>query len=144
MRLFLDTCVVVSFFVESEDAHDDAVKLLTKILSSSKNEAFLDAAQITDIEYILRRRSSSSTVNKELVNDAVASLFTTPQLKVCDTKAIIARRAVQMCDSDFEDTVRILTAIDAGCDAIVTSNLKHFQDAPIKVLSIKQALSEIS
>lgn len=53
------------------------------------------------------------------------------------------RRAAALSMPDFEDALQVGAALEAGCDVVVTRNVKDYANAPIDVLTPAEALARL-
>ncbi len=127
MKLFLDTNVVLDFVLNRTPFNKDACELIELALSH-KFELCISSSSITDIYYILSKKTDKKT----------ALNFTedlTINFKITDVNQIIIKAAIKLNFNDFEDAVQYQSAFHAKANVIITRNTKDFIKSKIKVFT---------
>ena len=133
MRAFIDTCVVIDALQSREPFAKDAQDIF---LAAANNLylGYISAKAVTDIYYLMHRHTHDDKASRDILNKLFA-LF-----DVLDTAGIDCRKAVLSPVSDFEDAVRVETALRSEVDCIVTRNLRDFTKSPVPVYEPKAFL----
>lgn len=126
-RVLFDTNVLLDALLNRAPFADDALDLFSRVESGSI-DGVVSSCSLTTVYYFGRRAFSEETIRKDLAD--LAQLFT-----VQPVDAVIVRRAVLRGGRDFEDDTIVECALAAGCQAIVTRNVKDFRDCPVEVLT---------
>lgn len=101
-------------------------------------EGFISANQLTDLHYLIRRETHSSS----LAGDILKQL--TKTIKIIDTTSDDCRRALVSGRNDFEDALEIESAIREDMDCIITRNTKDYADSPVQVYTPEQFVLEMA
>lgn len=133
MKVFLDTNVLIDYLLKREEGETAAVEIL--LLGNSRAlELFVSDLTIANAAYIVRKDYEISEFRRAL-----------RVLAQCYSVASIGEHAVNqalLADwKDFEDSLQYYAAVDAGCECIVTRNIKDFSESEIPVYSPTEFLS---
>ena len=127
MRLLLDTCVLMDFFLSREPfVHD--VRRLFVMRYFRDAELWTSAKSYTDLFYVGARAHGASRM-QEMIEIAL------PELKVCSIDQQDIRTALTERWDDFEDCIVWQAARKVCADFIVTRNEKDFARSDIPALS---------
>jgi putative PIN family toxin of toxin-antitoxin system len=128
IKAFIDTNIIIDFFLGREPHYQDAETIFKKI-GDKKIDGYISASAITDIFYLLQKQRGS--VNA--VNCLIKLIQIIEVLKV--DKGTI-ENALKLGCRDFEDAVQAQVAIESRLDIIITRNSKDYENLKtIKVLS---------
>lgn len=124
MKALLDTNVLLDFLLDSRGGfHAPAVELM-KHVACDDVAAFVTSAQLTDLHYCLRK-----AVGKQGARTTLRDMLLL--VDVVDTTAAACMKALESPMVDFEDAVQAFSALEAGCDCIITRNVRDFREAPL-------------
>lgn len=117
MKIFLDTNIILDLLLEREGWKQSA-----KILSLQEKGALticVSVLTMVNVAYVYRK-----TVGEDMavVNLKYLSAF----MEVLPMDYAMLDAAIMASGRDFEDTLQAIVAASAGCDAIVTRNIKDF------------------
>lgn len=132
--IYVDTNVIVDLLLERENC-ELAKEAVLKIIADNK-EACLSATSFTDICYILHRNLKNMELEKNAL-EIVADVF-----HFIPTDGMHIREALKLEWKDIEDSVVYVSAKDAGCELIVTNNVKDFEKAQIPICTSQEYLSQ--
>lgn len=90
-------------------------------------DGFLSAKAITDIYHLTHQQTHSNEETRKILR-TLCNLF-----HLLDTTSLDIQKAISSEVSDFEDAVRIETAIRSKLDCIVTRNTSDYKKAVIPV-----------
>jgi len=99
-----------------------------------KAEAFLSAASLPTIFYVVRRNA-----NLAKAHAVIKECLDTFSVVLVDRTAL--EMATTLPGSDFEDSLQIACAVEAHLDAIVTRNAGDLVDSPVLVLTPAEFLA---
>ena len=119
MKAIMDTCVILDYLQNREPFFDDALNIAIG-RANREYEAYLTAASLTDLYYIIHRHTHSSIETHKII-DKLTQLF-----GVADSYAEDCINALHNGMSDYEDAVMMASAKRCQMDAIVARNTKHF------------------
>lgn len=133
-HLFLDTNVIVDMLADREGC-DDMVYLLS-LEKEGKIRLSTSVLSYANILYIMRR-SDKSQVKLNLLK-LLEQIYALPM----DCQQLT--EALDMDASDVEDSIQYRCALAAGCDFILTRNLKHYRGfdcSQVTILSPQQYIA---
>ena len=126
MRVLIDTCVLIDGFHNREPFAEYAQTLLFA-MERRYITGCVTASSLTDLYYVSRRWTHDNNKARKVVDWVLRGM------EVMDTTAEDCRRALMSGRVDFEDSVMIEVAMRERMDAIVTRNVRDFEDSPIPV-----------
>ena len=127
MRIMIDTNVILDCLLDRQPFADDAQEILEQC-ARGKHEGCILASTVTDIFYIAEKYMGDLHELYLLMDELLEDLLLIA-LSRKDLMDALDRREL-----DFEDCVLSVCAESAGCDAIVTRNLKDFKNSKVKAL----------
>ena len=125
-RIFLDTNVILDFFLEREPFYYDALKLWAACEEGAV-EGFVSALTVNNVHYIAQRIKSDTTAMI-----AVRGILDVFDVVPLDKE--LMRLAADFHDRDFEDDIQLQSAIKAGCSHLFTRDPTHFRSTAIAVV----------
>ncbi len=134
MRVIVDTNVVLDVLLEREPFVKDAVDVFC-LVEQSRIDAFLCAATITKIDYLLTQSLPASKAREALWR--LISLF-----EIATVNRPVIERALGSKIPDFEDAVLDEAGQLAGVDSIVTRNTKDFAGSVLKIFDPTELLAQ--
>lgn len=133
-KVFLDTNVILDFYLGRENYCDDAEKILAlgyaKVCS-----LFISALTFANVAYIAR---------KKFPGDAIYTLLEGMQelVSVTSVDAAGVQDSINLRAKDFEDSLQYFSAKGMGVDCIVTRNVKDFASFDIDIFTPKEFLMQ--
>ena len=128
MRVLFDTNVLLDALLERDPFVENAVFLLNAVRARKIN-GFMSATTVTDIYYLVRKRTKSS--DKAL--KAVTNLLRL--MNICPVDRMILEAAAFLEGTDFEDNIQLACAASLELNAIVTRDKNGFTASPISIMS---------
>lgn len=137
MRVFLDTNVILEFFIEREDVRT-AAQLFNR-LKDKKAEMYMSVGSFYTMLFLIDKY-----LRKELGLTSEVRIATLRSLAVKIVKAIsvvehdnesLLRGVEDMQFKDIEDSCQYQAAVAAGCDFIITYNVKDYPHTLLPVFS---------
>lgn len=125
-RVFLDTNVILDFFLEREPFYYDALKLWAAC-EEGRIEGYVSALTVSNVHYIAHRLKSATTAM--IAVRGILGVF-----NVVPLDKELMQRAADFHDRDFEDDVQLQSAIQAGCSHLFTRDPTHFRSTAIAVV----------
>ena len=126
MKAMIDTCIVVDALKKRESFFPEAESIFL-LCANLKFDGFLSAKAITDIYYLTHQQTHSNEETRKIIR-TLCNLF-----HLLDTTSLDIQKAISSEVSDFEDAVRIETAIRSKLDCIVTRNTSDYKKSVIPV-----------
>ena len=135
-RFFLDTNVLLDFFLGRAPHADAAARLLDAGLAE-RYEMYTSAVSFCNVAYILRRIEKSRRIEKdlELLLNCV---------KIAPNDASQLGHALHVPGPDYEDAVQYVSALATECTHLITSNSRHFRHSSIPVIDAGAAVRLLS
>ncbi len=137
MKAIIDTCVIVDALQKREPFFSDA-KSIFLLCANLKFDGFLSAKAITNIYYLTHHQTHSDEETRKILR-TLCNLF-----NILDTTGLDIQKAISSEIPDFEDGVRIETAIRSKLDCIVTRNTSDYKGSEIPVYAPKKFIQIIS
>ena len=126
MKVMIDTCIVVDALQKRESFFPEAESIFL-LCANLKFDGFLSAKAITDIYYLTHQQTHSNEKTRKIIR-TLCNLF-----HLLDTTSLDIQKAISSEVSDFEDAVRIETAMRSKLDCIVTRNTSDYKKSVIPV-----------
>ena len=130
-KVFLDTNVILDFYLDREEFSDDAEAILA--LGYNKACSLFVSANFA---YIGRKKYPGNTIYEVL-----ESLREFAEIAPVDSEVV--SNALSLQSKDFEDAIQFCSAKVAGVNCIVTRNIKDFVSFDIEVLTPKDFLGQL-
>lgn len=127
MKVFLDTNVLLDFFVEGRPNSFMALEIF-KSLRSDAIRGCTTAISITDCLYVLEV-SYKVTTGPDLILSVI------DLLEVLPTSGVLIKNALNSDFKDKEDAIQYFTAKHHQVDLIITNDIKGFAQSTIPVLT---------
>lgn len=129
MRLLVDTNVFLDLMLQRDEGCKHALEFFIWC-RKNKNQTYITSMSLRDIEYVVMRKIHDKRKSNIVLND-VYSLCS----KVVGVSADSAINSIFEDYKDFEDELLIQTAKENLLDAIVTNNVKDFDNRGIPVFT---------
>ena len=133
MKIFLDTNVILDVLIKREPFYIDSSKVLT-LVNEKIVSGYISAITINNIYYILRKLKDKETA-KNFITEILVSFEI-----IALTKDILSR-ANKISIDDYEDGIQFFSALDCGCDFLITRNDKDYPRIGIKIISPEEFIS---
>ena len=134
MRAFIDTNVIVDVVAKREPFFADSQAVLA-LCATGEIEGVVSDLTFCNVAYVLRKALG----NEELRN-GLRVLKNNLTVVPIGEAAITAALGNEM--TDFEDAVQLEAARTNHVDVIVTRNVRHFNNSPIRVCTPSELLTE--
>lgn len=115
-----------------EPHYGHSAELLDRV-TARQLEASVSAHAVTTIHYLVQRYQGTSTAN-----DTVDWLLRYLAVVTIGRDQLLRARSLQF--ADFEDAVVAAAAESAGCQFIVSRNVKDFKDSPVQAVTPSEFL----
>ena len=125
-RIFLDTNIILDFFLEREPFYYDALKLWAAC-EEGLVEGYVSALTVNNVHYVAERLKSETTAM--IAVRGILGVF-----NVVPLDKELMQRAADFHDRDFEDDIQLQSAIKAGCSHLFTRDLTHFHSTAVAVV----------
>jgi predicted nucleic acid-binding protein len=122
MKILIDTNILLDVALERTEFYADSVKVLDWAELNPK-QAAVAWHSISNIAYLLKQDARAFLADLLLFIEVAAG----------NTSSV--RQALAMPTKDLEDALQVSAAIEFGADMIVTRDVKHFKQLPIKTMT---------
>lgn len=127
MKIFLDTNVILDVLIKREPFYINSAKVLT-FVNEKIVSGYISAMTINNIYYILRKLKNKETA-KNFITEILESFEIIPLTKD------ILNQSNKINTRDFEDGIQFFSALDCGCDFLITRNDKDYPKLGIKIMT---------
>lgn len=135
MKIFLDTNTILDVLCKREPFYVEAARIWT-LIKIKILEGFISAIFVNNLYYIVRKIKYQNTA--EAFVDEILNDFEIVPL----TKGIL-RQARTGSKKDYEDSIQYFSAINAGCEVLITRNKKDFPANGINIFSPQEFIKTI-
>ena len=131
-RFFLDTNVLLDFFLAREPFARSAARLLDASLQNHC-KVYTSAVSFCNLSFILHRIEKKRIIEKDL--ELLLNC-----ISIAPNDASQLGKALQFPSPDYEDAVQYTSALETKCTHLVTSNIRHFRNARIPIIDANEAV----
>ena len=135
MKTLIDTNIILDVLTKRVPFYIDSAKVWT-LVREGIIEGCISAISVNNLYYIVNKlegqKAAKSFVDQLLEDFGIIAL----------TKNIL-KQARTIPQKDFEDSIQYFSAINEGCECIVTRDKKDFPSIGIKIISPAELLTEI-
>jgi predicted nucleic acid-binding protein len=132
-KVFLDSDVVLDFYVQREPHYETTLRLFTH-LKREKIHCYTSAVVLANVYYMLTKIE-----NSRYALDKMRRLRKLVSIAPLNESIIDA--ALSCPYKDFEDSIQFQCAIQNGIDTIITRNIKDYPKDQLRVADPGQYLS---
>lgn len=133
MRLLVDTNVFLEHILEREK-YEVAISFFKTALFR-KNQLVTTSMSFRDIEYLYQKKSHDRELTRKMLANIYSMVY-----KIVPTTADAIIESIYNDVKDYEDSLQIVAAEEAMCDAIITFNKKDFEQSKIPVFTPEEML----
>lgn len=134
MRLFLDANVLLDVLLARQPFVNDSEQVLN-LCAKNVFDGCCSGLTICNLMYILRKHCTMD-VARSCMRE-----FST-YVEIVDVKSSAVASALHSINSDFEDVVQAMCAVDCHADAIVTRDKSGFADSGITIYTPAELLEK--
>ena len=135
MKILVDTNILLDVLTQRPRFYQDAARVWS-LIHKGLIEGYLSAISGNNLYYIIRklrdRKTAESFVDDLLRDFEIVSL----------TKNVL-KQARTIAGKDFEDAIQYFSAIQEGCEMLLTRNKKDFPSGGLQVLSPPEFLAKL-
>lgn len=133
MRLLVDTNVFLEHILEREKC--EVVRSFFKTALFRQNQLVITSMSFRDIEYLYQKKSHNRELTRRILSDIYSTVY-----KVVSTTADATIESIHNDVKDYEDSLQMVAAEEAMCDAIITFNKKDFTLSKVPVFTPEEML----
>lgn len=134
MKVFIDTNVLIDFMAVRQPYYQAAAALFA-LAEMNEIELLYSSTTVANSFYILRKNYSSTQLAEAFENQRGVA-------KICGTSSQDVYSALSARWDDGEDCIQYQSALSAGCDFILTRNVKDFSNSKLSVMTPKEFLDK--
>ncbi|MCP5045786.1 MAG: PIN domain-containing protein [bacterium] len=126
MKALIDTNVLLDVLTEREPFYEHSA-VIWSLVEKNLIKGYISAISVNNIYYItkkLKGRSGAEQIVDKIIKDFKVISLTYEILKLSRT----------INNKDFEDTIQYFSALQNGCEYIITRNKKDFPQKKIRVI----------
>ena len=127
MKIFLDTNVILDVLTKREPFYIDSSKVLT-LVNEKIISGYISAITINNIYYILRKLKDKKTAKTFIIE-------TLESFEIIALTKDILSQANKISIDDYEDGIQFFSALNCGCDFLITRNDKDYPKLGIKIMA---------
>lgn len=138
MRLLVDTNIFLDLALKRDNGCKDAIEFFIWC-RKHRNQTYITSMSLRDIEYVALRNLH----DRKKANVVISNVYSLVS-KVIGISADSAINAIYEDYKDFEDELIIQAAKENLLDAIVTNNIKDFENRGIPTYTPKDIMQKVS
>ncbi len=135
MKILIDTNVILDVLCKRENFYEHSLTVW-KYCEVNKIKGYISALSVPNIVYILRKE-----LTPEKTQQVINQLFLI--FNIADLKADDLKKAADMQNADYEDSLQMICASRIKADFIVTRNIKDFIGSKITAVKPSELLERI-
>lgn len=135
MKVLVDTNVLLDVLTQRKPFVQDSSSVWS-LIHEGLIEAYLSAISVNNLYYIIRKLRDKSTA-EEFVDQILQDFGIVPL-----TKSVL-KQSRTLSGKDFEDSIQYFSAIQAGCEILLTRNKKDFPSTGLQVLEPSEFLKKL-
>ncbi len=137
MEILVDTNVLLDVLTGRKPFVEDSASVWS-LIQEGLLDGFLSAITVNNLYYIIRklrdRETAEGFVDRVLEDFEIVSL----------TQTILKQsRSRSVAGKDFEDSIQYFSALQEGCDVLVTRNKRDFPKVGIEILTPHELLEKL-
>ena len=136
MKIFLDTNIILDVLVKREPYYIDSARIWTLIKEKSI-QGYISAITINNFYYIIKKLKNSK-IAENFIDEILDDFEIVPLTKD------ILRQSRTIPGKDYEDSIQYFSAINTGCQFLITRNKKDFISTGLNIISPTEFLKTIS
>lgn len=126
MKIFVDTNILLDVLTEREPFHKDSAIIWT-LVEKNLVKGYISAISVNNIYYISKKMKGKATAEKLV--DQIMKNF-----RIISLTYEILKLSRTLSGKDFEDVIQYFSALQKGCDFIITRNKGDFPQKEIEVV----------
>ena len=131
-RLFIDTNIILDLLGERDLFYEAAAKLAT-LADKGKVTFVVSPISFATVNYFLSKFETSQIAREKLRKFKIIT-------EICQLDEHIIDKGLNSSFKDFEDSLQYFSAVDSGCEIIITRNGKDFKNSLLPVMTANEFL----
>ncbi|MCL2095545.1 MAG: PIN domain-containing protein [Oscillospiraceae bacterium] len=133
MTVMIDTNIILDYILERENFAETSRKCI-EYLDENNIKSYLTASTVTDIHYFALKYLKDNNAAKNVIKILVDSF------QIASVSKTDCLNALKLKVSDYEDSLLAVCAQKTKADYIITRNVKHFLNSPVKAVKPSEFL----
>lgn len=129
MKIFVDTNVMVDLLARREPFYTDAARLFS-LVDMGKCTAVVASVSFSTTAYLLEKRLSY-----EALSHTLRQFASIVEIAAIDERTVRKSLSTTSLFRDIEDAMQHYAAVQSGCEALITRNVKDFSHSDIPVFA---------
>lgn len=126
-KIFIDTNVMVDLLAKREPFYDAAARLFS-LVDIGQCTAVVAGISFSTTAYLLERR-----MNYEDLSQILRQFASIVEIAAIDERTVRKSLSTTSRFHDIEDAMQHYAAVQSGCEALITRNVKDFEHSDIPV-----------
>jgi predicted nucleic acid-binding protein len=126
MKAFIDTNILLDVLTGREPFYENSA-IIWSLVEKELVKGHISAISVNNVYYIVKKQKGQSEAEK--VVDKILKDF-----KVIPLTYEILKLARTIKEKDFEDIIQYFSALQTGCDFIITRNKKDFPKKRLEIV----------
>lgn len=135
-RLFLDTNIMLDLLGERIPFYDSIAKIAT-LADKGQISMVVSALSYATVSHFLAKYENFGKARDKLRKFKIIS-------EICDLNEQIVEKGLNSEFQDFEDSLHYFSALNSGCNVLITRNGKDFKDSNIPIMTADEFLKSIN
>lgn len=135
MKTFIDTNILLDVVVK-RIPHYTYSSYIWDFVKKDLIQGYISAITINNLYYILKKITKNDLSGKFI--DEILKDF-----NIIPLTGDILRQARIIKNKDYEDAIQYFSAINAGCEFLITRNKKDFLSAGLNIVSPKEFIKKL-
>ena len=131
-RLFIDTNIILDLLGERDLFYEAAAKLAT-LADKGKVTLVVYPISFATVNYFLSKFETAKIAREKLRKFKILT-------EICQLDEHIIDKGLNSSFKDFEDSLQYFSAVDSGCEIIITRNGKDFKNSLLPVMTANEFL----
>lgn len=131
-RLFIDTNIILDLLGERDLFYEAAAKLAT-LADKGKVTLVVSPISFAIVNYFLSKFETAKIAREKLRKFKILT-------EICQLGEHIIDKGLDSSFKDFEDSFQYFSAVDSGCEIIITRNGKDFKNSLLPVMTANEFL----
>ncbi len=136
MKIFLDINIILDVLVKREPYYMNSARIWT-LTKEESIQGYISAITVNNFYYIIKKLKNSKIAGNFI--DEILDDF-----KVVPLTKDILRQSRTTPEKDYEDSIQYFSAINTGCQFLITRNEKDFISTGLNIISPTEFLKTIS
>jgi predicted nucleic acid-binding protein len=135
MKILVDTNILLDVLARRTPFFEDSAKVWS-LIHEGAIEGFLAAISVNNLYYIIRKLRDKRTA-ESFVDDLLRDF------EIVNLTKDVLKQARTLPGKDFEDAIQYFSAIQEGCEILITRNKKDFPSAGLQLLTPAEFLEKL-